>query len=215
VKGHAGNLIFGKLQSKNVVVMQGRFHFYEGHPISRVVLGVRVMGLLGIKTLFVTNAAGGINPSFSPGDLMVIKDHINFHGENPAIGEEIPEFGPRFFDMTHVYDTGLIQKAQKVYKQNGIPYREGIYAFFKGPSYETPAEIKMLSIIGADAVGMSTVPEVIAARQMNIQVFGVSCITNMAAGISKAELSHQEVVKTSSSVKSSFMKLITDMVGVL
>jgi len=212
VKGHAGNLVFGQLQGKNVVAMQGRFHFYEGHPISKVVLGVRVMGLLGIKTLFVTNAAGGINKSFAPGDLMVINDHINFSGENPAIGEEIPEFGSRFFDMTYAYDRELIKKAKKVYERNGIPYREGVYAFFKGPSYETPAEIKMLSIIGADAVGMSTVPEVIAARQMNIRVFGVSCITNMAAGISKNRLSHQEVVETSNKVKSSFTKIIADMV---
>jgi len=143
---------------------------------------------------------------------MVIRDHINLSGENPAIGEEIPQFGPRFFDMTYAYDTELIQKAKKVYEQNGIPYREGVYAFLKGPSYETPAEIKMLSIMGADAVGMSTVPEVIAARQMNIRVFGVSCITNMAAGISKTKLSHQEVVETSNKVKSSFTKIITDMV---
>ena len=212
VKGHAGNLIFGKVHRKNVVAMQGRFHLYEGYPISKVVLGVRVMGLLGIKTLFVTNAAGGVNEAFAPGDLMVIRDHINLSGENPAIGEEIPQFGPRFFDMTYAYDTELIQKAKKVYEQNGIPYREGVYAFLKGPSYETPAEIKMLSIMGADAVGMSTVPEVIAARQMNIRVFGVSCITNMAAGISKTKLSHQEVVETSNKVKSSFNKIMTDMV---
>lgn len=212
VKGHAGNLIFGKVRSRNVAVMQGRFHFYEGHPISRVVLGVRVMGLLGVETLFVTNAAGGINKSFVPGDLMVIKDHINFPGENPAFGDEIPEFGPRFFDMTHAYETELIEKAKKIYEKNKVPYREGVYAFYKGPSYETPSEIKMLSIIGADAVGMSTVPEVIAARQMNIKVFGVSCITNMAAGISKTKLSHQEVVETSNKVKESFIKIITDMI---
>lgn len=213
VKGHAGHFIFGRLQEKNVAVMQGRFHFYEGHPISRVVLGVRVMGLLGIETMFVTNAAGGINKAFKPGDLMVIKDHINFPGENPAFGEEIPEFGPRFFDMTGAYDPELIEKAKKVYDKNGVPYKEGVYVFYKGPSYETPAEIKMLSIIGADAVGMSTVPEVIAARQMNIKVFGMSCITNMAAGISKTKLSHQEVVETSRKVKESFIKIITDMIG--
>lgn len=213
VKGHAGNLIFGKLAGKEVAVMQGRFHFYEGYPISKVVLGVRVMGLLGIETLFVTNASGGINSSLEPGDLMVIKDHINFPGENPAIGEEIPEFGPRFFDMTFAYDRTLIAKAQEVYTKNEVPYKEGVYVFFKGPSYETPAEIKMLSIIGADAVGMSTVPEVIAARQMDIKVFGISCITNMAAGISKNKLSHQEVVETSQRVKEDFIKIITDMVA--
>lgn len=211
VKGHAGNLIFGQLGEKDVAVMQGRFHFYEGHPISKVVLGVRVMGLLGIKTMFVTNAAGGINKAFKPGDLMVISDHINFPGENPAFGEEVSEFGPRFFDMTYAYEPELIEKAKKVYEKNGVPYKEGVYVFCKGPSYETPAEIRMLSTIGADAVGMSTVPEVIAARQMNIKVFGVSCITNMAAGISKTKLSHQEVVETSNRVKESFIKIITDM----
>ncbi|AEE92118.1 purine nucleoside phosphorylase [Tepidanaerobacter acetatoxydans Re1] len=213
VKGHAGNLIFGKLMEKDVAVMQGRFHFYEGYPISKVVLGVRVMGLLGIETLFVTNASGGINSSLEPGDLMVIRDHINFTGENPAIGEEITEFGPRFFDMTFAYDRKLIAKAQEVYIKNEVPYKDGVYAFLKGPSYETPAEIKMLSIIGADAVGMSTVPEVIAARQMGIRVFGISCITNMAAGISKNKLSHQEVVETSQRVKEDFIKIIADMVA--
>lgn len=213
VKGHAGNLVFGKLEGKDVAVMQGRFHFYEGHPISKVVFGVRVMGLLGINTLIVTNAAGGINTSFKPGDLMVIKDHINFAGENPAIGEEIPEFGPRFFDMTYAYDLELIKMAKKVYEKNKVAYKEGVYAFLKGPSYETPAEIKMLSAIGADAVGMSTVPEVIAARQMNIKVFGISCITNMAAGISKNKLSHQEVIETSERVKKDFIKIISGVVA--
>ncbi|MDD4569933.1 MAG: purine-nucleoside phosphorylase, partial [Tepidanaerobacteraceae bacterium] len=207
------NMIFGRIKDKNIAVMQGRFHFYEGHPISRVVLGVRVLGLLGIDTLFVTNAAGGINESFKPGDLMVIKDHINFPGENPAFGEEIPEFGPRFFDMTFAYDKELTEKAKIVYEKNNVPYREGVYAFYKGPSYETPAEIRMLSFVGADAVGMSTVPEVIAARQMDIRVFGVSCVTNMAAGISKTKLAHQEVVDTSQRVKKSFIKIITDMIG--
>lgn len=213
VKGHAGNLVFGKLEGKNVAVMQGRFHFYEGHPISKVVFGVRVMGLLGINALIVTNAAGGINTSLKPGDLMVIKDHINFAGENPAIGEEIPEFGPRFFDMTHAYDLELIETAKKVYEKNKAAYKEGVYAFLKGPSYETPAEIKMLLAIGADAVGMSTVPEVIAARQMNIKVFGISCITNMAAGISKNKLSHQEVIETSERVKKDFIKIISGVVA--
>ncbi|HHV83487.1 MAG TPA: purine-nucleoside phosphorylase [Tepidanaerobacter syntrophicus] len=213
VKGHAGNLVFGKLEGKDVAAMQGRFHFYEGHPISKVVFGVRVMGLLGINTLIVTNAAGGINTSLKPGDLMVIKDHINFAGENPAIGEEIPEFGPRFFDMTYAYDLELIETAKRVYEKNKVVYKEGVYAFLKGPSYETPAEIKMLSIIGADAVGMSTVPEVIAARQMNIKVFGISCITNMAAGISKNKLSHQEVIETSERVKKDFIKIISGAVA--
>ena len=193
--------------------MQGRFHIYEGYSIGEVVFGVRVLGLLGIDTLFVTNAAGGINKSLQPGDLMVIRDHINFSSENPALGEEIPEFGQRFFDMTCAYDRELIKKAKEVYERSGVSYKEGVYAFLKGPSYETPAEIKMLSVLGADAVGMSTVPEVIAARQMKINVFGISCITNLAAGISKTKLSHQEVVETSKKAQRDFIKIITEMIS--
>jgi purine-nucleoside phosphorylase len=211
VKGHEGNLIFGKVNGKNIAVMQGRFHFYEGYSMPKVVHGVRVLGLLGIKTLVVTNAAGGINPSFEPGDLMVINDHINLSGENPAAGPEIAEFGPRFFDMTHAYDVELIEKARKIFKNNGIKYTEGVYAFFKGPSYETPAEVRMIKLLGADAVGMSTVPEVIAARQMGIKVFGVSCVTNMASGLSDKPLSHQEVVETSNKAKEKFIKIIREM----
>jgi len=212
VKGHAGNLIFGEIADKEILIMQGRFHFYEGHSISKVVFGVRIMGLMGIKTLFVTNAAGGINTSFQPGDLMVIKDHINLSGENPAIGEDSLNFGPRFFDMTYAYDRELIEEAKKVFSENDVPYNEGIYTFLKGPCYETPAEVKMLEIMGADAVGMSTVPEVIAARQMGIRVFGVSCITNMAAGISDVTLSHQEVMDTSFKARERFIKVVCDMI---
>lgn len=212
VKGHKGNLVFGKLKGKDIVAMQGRFHFYEGYPMSKVTYAVRTLGLLGTKTLFVTNAAGGINENLQPGDLMVIKDHINFLGENPAAGKESLEFGPRFFDMTHAYDSKLLEDARKVFTKNKVKYHEGVYAFMKGPSYETPAEVNMLKILGADAVGMSTVPEVIAARQMDIKVFGISCITNMAAGISKASLSHQEVIETSKKAREKFKQIVKDMI---
>lgn len=208
VKGHKGNLVFGRVSERTVAVMQGRFHLYEGYPVEKVVFGVRVMGLLGIKVLIVTNAAGGISEKLSPGDLMVIKDHINMTGENPAAGEEIPELGPRFFDMTFAYDAELREKARLVFKEAGLEYKEGVYAFMKGPSYETPAEIRMLRTIGADAVGMSTVPEVIAARQMRIRVLGISCITNMAAGILDKPLSHGEVLEVSEKVRDKFVRVL-------
>ncbi len=213
VRGHRGNLVLGRINGTDVAVMQGRLHLYEGYDISEVVFGVRVLMFMGIKVLYVTNAAGGINPSLRPGDLMVIKDHINFVGENPACGAEIPEFGPRFFDMTHAYDVGLIRRAMQVFAQNDTRYKEGVYAFLKGPSYETPAEIRMLKNMGADAVGMSTVPEVIAARQMGVKVLGVSCITNMAAGIADSPLSHREVLQTSEMIRDKFAKIIVDMIG--
>jgi purine-nucleoside phosphorylase len=212
VKGHQGNLVFGRLEGRPVVLMQGRFHYYEGHPVSKVVMGARVLGSLGIHTLFVTNAAGGIGEGLEPGDLMVIQDHINPVGINPCIGEEVPEFGPRFFDMTEAYDRALIEVSRKVFQEEGVPHKTGVYAFQTGPSYETPAEIRMLKAMGADAVGMSTVPEVIAARQMGIKIFGVSCITNLAAGISKTPLSHQEVVETSLRVKEKFARVMVQMV---
>ncbi|SHM81967.1 purine-nucleoside phosphorylase [Caldanaerovirga acetigignens] len=213
VKGHKGNLVFGRVKGRNLAVMQGRFHLYEGYPIEKVVFGVRVLGLLGIKVLIVTNAAGGINESFCPGDLMVIKDHINMSGENPAAGEEIPEIGPRFFDMTYAYDEGLRQKAKTAFEEIGVEYKEGVYAFMRGPSYETPAEIRMLKTIGADAVGMSTVPEVIAARQMGIRVLGISCITNMAAGILDKPLSHAEVLEVSEKVKEKFVRVLSSIIS--
>lgn len=212
VKGHRGNLVFGRAGGRKVAVMQGRFHLYEGYPIQKVVFGTRVLGLLGIKALIVTNAAGGINENFSPGDLMVIKDHINMTGENPAAGEEIPELGPRFFDMTFAYDAELRKKAKQVFEEAGLEYKDGVYAFLKGPSYETPAEIRMLKTIGADAVGMSTVPEVIAARQMGIKVLGISCITNMAAGILDKPLSHAEVLEVSEKVKEKFVRVLCSII---
>ncbi|ABP67893.1 inosine guanosine and xanthosine phosphorylase family [Caldicellulosiruptor saccharolyticus DSM 8903] len=215
VKGHKGNLIFGNVKGRKVLAFQGRFHLYEGYKVEEVVFGVRVAGLLGVKNLIVTNAAGGISQFLSPGDLMVIKDHINLSGENPAIGEDAQYFGERFFDMTYAYDKETIEKAKDVYKKNGVDYKEGVYAFLKGPSYETPSEIRMLKILGADAVGMSTVPEVIAARQMGIRVFGISCITNMAAGILDKKLSHEEVIEVSKAVEEKFIKIIRDIIEIM
>lgn len=177
--GHKGNLIVGMLAGKLVCAMQGRFHYYEGYPMERVTLPVRVMARLGVKTLFVSNAAGGINPFFSVGDLMIISDHINLL-PNPLIGPNFEEFGERFTDMTSAYDRTLIFEARKAAAMLGIDVREGVYLANSGPSYETPAEVRFYNTIGADAVGMSTVPEVIVARHSGMRVFGMSVITNMS-----------------------------------
>lgn len=177
--GHKGNFIFGKLAGKEVCAMQGRFHYYEGYPMEQVTLPIRVMAALGIKALFVSNAAGGLNQDFSVGDLMIICDHINLL-PNPLIGPNFDEFGERFPDMTAAYDRGLIEKAEKIAKKVRIPVRKGIYLGNTGPSYETPAEVRFYRMIGADAVGMSTVPEVLVARHCGIPVFGMSVITNVS-----------------------------------
>ena len=177
--GHKGNFIFGKLAGKEVCAMQGRFHYYEGYPMEQVTLPIRVMAALGIKALFVSNAAGGLNQDFSVGDLMIICDHINLL-PNPLIGPNFAEFGERFPDMTAAYDRGLIEKAEKIAKKVRIPVRKGIYLGNTGPSYETPAEVRFYRMIGADAVGMSTVPEVLVARHCGIPVFGMSVITNVS-----------------------------------
>ena len=193
VEGHEGKLIFGKLGKTHIVIMNGRFHYYEGYSLKQVVFPIYVLNSLGSKTLIVTNAAGGINRDFKPADLMIIKDHINLLGDNPLIGQK--QLCKRFIDMTNAYNSNLIKLTKNVAKQKGISIKEGVYACLSGPSYETPAEINMLSIIGADAVGMSTVPEVIAARHCSMDVLGISCITNMAAGISDNLLSHEEVMQ--------------------
>ncbi len=177
--GHKGNFIFGRLAGKWVCAMQGRFHYYEGYPMEKVTLPIRVMAALGIKALFVSNAAGGLNPSFSVGDLMIIRDHINLL-PNPLIGPNFAEFGERFPDMTAAYDLGLIGKAEEIAKKTGIPVQKGVYLGNTGPSYETPAEVRFYRSIGADAVGMSTVPEVLVARHCGIPVFGMSVITNVS-----------------------------------
>jgi purine-nucleoside phosphorylase len=212
VVGHAGRLVLGKIEGKVIAVMQGRYHFYEGHDIAEVVFPVRVLCKLGIKKLLLTNAAGGINPMLLPGDLMIIRDHINMMGVNPLKGENDDRLGPRFPDMSHVYDEALIDIIAGGMQSMGMGVKKGVYAALSGPSYETPAEIKMLSVLGADAVGMSTVPEAIAARHMGVSVAGISCVSNLAAGISKTPLSHQEVTETANRVKNRFISLLTAII---
>lgn len=208
VEGHAGRLVLGHLEGASVVAMQGRFHFYEGYGMEEVTFPVRVMKALGVETLLVTNAAGGINTSFAAGDLMVICDHLNQQGVNPLIGPNHSQLGVRFPDMSHAYDPALRELSFQVAKTQGISLREGVYVGVTGPSYETPAEIQMFQRMGADAVGMSTVPEVIVARHAGMRVLGISCISNMAAGILPEPLSHEEVMETASRVKEVFSRLI-------
>lgn len=212
VQGHAGCLAIGTLAGRNVVAMQGRFHFYEGHAVQKVVFPVKVMKKLGVQKLVVTNASGGINTDFNPGDLMIITDHINFMGTNPLIGQNDDELGLRFPDMSEAYSKKLVETAKNVAREVGIEIKQGIYLGGTGPSYETPAEIKMMRILGADAVGMSTVPEVITANYMGMEVLGISCITNMAAGILDQPLNHEEVIDTTNKVKSNFIKLVTQII---
>ena len=212
VQGHKGRLVFGTLRGRKVAFMQGRFHYYEGWKMEDVVFPVWVFKALGVEKLIVTNAAGGVNTSFRPGDLMLIKDHINYTNNNPLIGPNIEEFGPRFPDMSAAYSTELIEVVKSSAEANGIRLQEGTYIFLTGPSYETPAEIRACRILGADAVGMSTVPEVVAANHCGIKVAGISCITNMAAGILDQPLNHKEVMETADRVKESFSKLIKTVV---
>jgi len=214
VQGHAGKLVCGEIGNKPVIAMKGRFHYYEGYDISQVVIAIRVFKLLGISNLLVTNAAGGINKSFSPGDLMIIRDHISFFAPSPLRGKNFDEFGVRFPDMSEAYSKKLIDILKKASEQVGVKMQEGVYAFTKGPMYETPSEIKALGILGADAVGMSTVPEVITARHVGMNVMGISCITNMAAGILDQPLNHEEVMQTAKMAERNFtcvVKKVIDM----
>jgi len=213
VVGHAGKLVVGHVRGKAVAVLSGRAHFYEGHPMSTVVFGTRVMGVLGAKTILLTNAAGGINTSFSQGALMVIDDHLNLVGTNPLIGPNDERFGPRFPDMTDVYSRRLRAVADRAASRHGFALAHGVYAGLHGPSYETPAEIRYLRAIGADAVGMSTVAEAIAARHMGMEVLGISCITNMAAGVLPQPLNHAEVMETAQRVRGAFIALLEEIVG--
>ncbi len=208
VEGHAGRLVLGDLGGGPVAVMQGRFHYYEGYSMEEVVFPVRVMKLLGVETLIVTNAAGGVNTAFEPGDLMLITDHIKLFTDSPLRGPNIDQFGPRFNDMSAAYTPALRELARKVAKQAGIALREGVYAHMAGPSFETPAEIRMLRTLGADAVGMSTVPEVITAAHASMRVLGISAISNMAAGILDQPLNHEEVIETGRQVQDTFVALI-------
>lgn len=212
VEGHAGRLVIGKLEGKVVVAMQGRFHFYEGYGMNEVTFPVRVMKLLGVKTLIVTNAAGAVNTSYKPGDLMIISDHINFSGSNPLIGRNLDDFGVRFPDMSEAYKKDLRKLVKDVATSQNIDIKEGVYAMMSGPTYETPAEIRMVRILGADAVGMSTVPEVIVANHSGINVIGISCLTNMAAGILDQPLNHEEVIETSNMAKNNFINLMTALI---
>ena len=208
VEGHAGAFVIGDCQGKTVVALQGRIHYYEGHPQSVITIPVRVMALLGVKQLILTNACGGVNLNFNPGDLMLISDHINYSGGNPLIGPNLDEFGPRFPDMSDIYTKALRAKILKIAEANGIALRQGVYAMYSGPNYETPAEIRMFRMMGADTVGMSTVPEAIVAAHCGMEVVGISCVTNMAAGVLPQKLNHQEVVETAAIVHDKFQKLL-------
>lgn len=212
VAGHAGQFVFGKLNGREVVMMQGRVHYYEGNTMENVVLPVHIMRELGIKNLIVTNAAGGVNTSFVPGDLMIINDHINFAFNNPLIGKNEEEIGARFPDMSQAYNRELIALAKKTAEELNVKVVEGNYMMMTGPTYETPAEIRMVRLLGGDAVGMSTVPEVIAANHAGIKVLGISCITNMAAGILDQPLNHAEVTETANKVKTQFTALVSEII---
>lgn len=208
VFGHKGRLVVGMLEGKCVMCMQGRFHYYEGYSMDQVVFPLQVMHALGISNLLITNAAGGVNTSFKSGDLMLIADHIKLIADSPMRGPNYDRLGPRFFDMSCAYDKELMGIARQEASTLGLSLQEGVYMFFAGPSYETPSEVKVARLLGSDAVGMSTVPEAIAASHMKMRVLGISCITNMAAGILDQSLTHEEVMETSEKVKESFAALI-------
>ena len=213
VIGHAGTLVVGTVKGRKVAALSGRCHAYEGHDLRTVTFAVRVLGLLGVKTLILTNAAGGVNTGFAAGALMVIDDHINLTGDNPLVGANDDRFGARFPDMSEVYSTRLRTMADQAGKELGVPPPHGVYAALLGPSYETPAEIRYLRVIGADAVGMSTVPEAIVARHMGLEVLGISCITNMAAGVLPQPLDHREVMETARRVRGQFIALLEGIIG--
>jgi purine-nucleoside phosphorylase len=213
VIGHAGRLVVGQVAGRRIAVLSGRAHFYEGHPLTTVTFATRVLGRIGVRTLLLTNAAGGINTSFSPGTLMVIDDHINLMGSNPLVGPNDDRFGLRFPDMTAVYSPRLRAVADAAATAAGVAIRHGVYVALHGPSYETPAEIRFLRGIGADAVGMSTVPEAIVARHMGLEVLGISCITNPAAGVLPTPLDHREVMDVARRVGAQFIRLLEEIVA--
>ncbi len=214
VPGHAGKLVYGSLGDKKVLMMQGRFHYYEGNSMQTITYPIRVLKALGADSLIVTNAAGGVNESYRPGELMLIQDHINFMGNHPLIGPNNDSMGPRFPDMSHAYDKAYRTIAKQVAATMNLPLHEGVYMAFSGPSYETPAEIRMARTFGADAVGMSTVPEVIVANHMGMKVLGISCITNLAAGM-QSDLNHEEVVATTNRVKEQFQAFVKTILATL
>lgn len=212
VKGHKGRLVFAEINGKKVVMMQGRNHYYEGHSMQEITYPVKVMKLLGVKTLILTNASGAVNESFSPSDLMIITDHINYMGANPLVGSNDETLGERFPDMTEVYNKHLIEIAEKCARKLGIDIQKGVYWANSGPSYETPAEINMIRTLGADAVGMSTVPEAIVANYCGMDILGISCITNSASSITGEKLSHEEVIESANSAKTEFKSLILEII---
>lgn len=212
IEGHVGQLVIGKLEGKQVLVMQGRIHYYEGHDIHKIVYPIKVMKKLGIENLVITNAAGGVSDKVQIGDLMLIKDHINFMGVNPLTGSNDNELGTRFPDMSEVYNLDLREKTKKIAAKLGINLKEGVYTATSGPSYETPSEVSMFRTLGTDAVGMSTVPEAIVANYCGMKILGISCITNMAAGITGKKLAHSEVIEEGQKVKENFTKLIRQVI---
>nr|WP_307775647.1 purine-nucleoside phosphorylase [uncultured Cetobacterium sp.] len=212
VEGHAGELVFGKINGVEVLVMKGRFHYYEGYDMKKVTYPQYVFKQFGIETMIVSNAAGGANHTFNPGTLMIITDHINLFGTNPLIGPNDERFGPRFPDMSETYNKALIAKAKEVADRIGIEYREGVYLGSSGPTYETAAEVKMMMTMGASAVGMSTVPESIVANYLGIKILGISCITNMATGIATKPHSHEEVVAIANQTGERFCKWIAETI---
>ena len=212
VAGHAGQLVLGRCGETWCLVMQGRVHYYEGYDLNDVVFPARVMIQFGCQALVVTNAAGGVHPDLVPGDLVLLRDHLNLMGVNPLRGPNPDFLGPRFPDNTHLYDPGLRSVAKAVAREQGVDLKTGVYAAMSGPTYETPAEIRMLSVIGADLVGMSTVPEALAAHHAGARVLGISCVTNLAAGISPTPLTHEEVAETAGRVETTFVGLVTNLV---
>ncbi|WIV10974.1 purine-nucleoside phosphorylase [Proteiniborus sp. MB09-C3] len=208
VEGHEGRLVLGELEGKKVIAMQGRFHYYEGYSLQQVTFPVRVMKALGIQMLLVTNACGGMNKELYPGALMIIEDHINFIGDNPLIGHNYDELGPRFPDMSSAYDKELIKLAENVGKKHNIETKKGVYAAISGPYYFSKAELRMLRRIGGDTIGMSTVPEVIVARHAGLRVLGISCVTDMAIADEIVSISHEEVVKVANETRPKFIKLV-------
>lgn len=211
VEGHSGCLIIGELGGKDILAMQGRFHYYEGYSMKEVTFPIRVMHELGIKTLFVSNAGGGMNPDFEIGDLMIITDHINFFPEHPLHGPNLPT-GPRFPDMSEAYDKGLIALADRIAQEKGIKVQHGVYLGTQGPTYETPAEYRMFHILGADSVGMSTVPEVIVANHCGMRVFGMSIITDLGVEGKIVEVSHEEVQKAANAVQPLMAEIMREMI---
>lgn len=215
VEGHSGNLFLGTINDIPVAVLQGRNHFYEGHSMDTVVFPTRALSMLGIETLVLTNSAGGLGETMIPGDFMIIEDHINLMGSNPLMGPNIKELGPRFPDMTEAYDKKLIAQMENIFKKQNTRFHKGIYCAVSGPTYETPAEVRYLKLVGGKAVGMSTVPETIAANHLGLRVAALSCITNLAAGLSSNKLSHDEVTETAKQVEAKFLSFLKEFVSEL